>query len=48
MADILKTITCLVWAGLAFLVGVKLRKWNTNFSELYEELREWIEEEQDG
>ncbi len=48
MAEILQNITCAAWLVLATLVFVELRRWNRRFSDLYDKLKEQIEEEQDG
>ncbi len=48
MAEILQNIAYAAWLVLAALVFVGLRRWNRRFSDLYDELKEQIEEEQDG
>lgn len=44
MADILQLTASLMWMALAIIFFVRVRQWNKQFGELYEELRKQIEE----
>lgn len=44
MANLLENIACLLWIVLAVIVFIHLKKWNKNFSELYDELKRQIED----
>ena len=48
MADLLQNIACLAWLILSVIVFVGIKKWNKRFSELYEELKNQIEEDADN
>lgn len=44
MADLLENIACSLWIVLAVIGFINLKKWNKNFSELYDELKRQIED----
>lgn len=42
MAEILKTLTCLIWLTLAAVIFFRGIQWDKKFSELYNELKDTI------
>lgn len=45
MADLMQLTSSLLWLALAITVYVRLRQWNKKFEELYDELKQKIEED---
>lgn len=43
MVDILTTIAAIEWIALGLLVLWKLKKWNKEFQDLYDDLKEDME-----
>ena len=48
METVLRNISSLLWIALAIMTFFGLRKWNKNFSELYEELKKDFEDGDDN
>lgn len=48
MADLMQFISSVVWLALAVIVFLRLRQWNKQFSAMYDELKQQIEELDDN
>ena len=48
MADIMQNIASIVWLILAVVVFIRLKQWDKQFSELYDELKKEIRGEDNG
>lgn len=48
MADIMQNIASIVWLILAVVVFIRLKQWDKQFSELYDELKKEIRGEGNG
>ena len=48
MSELLKFITEIEWIALGIIFFVGLLRWNKRLSELYDELRNTIEEDKNG
>ena len=48
MANIMQNIASIVWLILAVVVFVRLKQWDKQFSELYDELKKEIQSDDNG
>lgn len=48
MAETFQTIAALMWMALSVVAFVEIRKWNKNFSDLYESIKSQLVDEEES